>query len=183
MHCLNDCVWFLLVCEVVALGWRQLPAVEHCRSSRMSGWSLGYPSARTCGGCSGKKPYRIWLIIVDRSKDFVLISSSLDRFEGCFLQICPHPFSVPTQLCEQGCGGGDVGNELRDIINPSIESVQFFLALWSCPVHYGPDFLWCRVDAIILYHCNMCTCSGNGTQERAVQDPLCLVDLYLVYLI
>jgi len=31
--------------------------------------------------------------------------------------------------------------------------------------------------------CNMCTCSGNGTQERAVQDILCLVDLYLVYLI
>jgi len=24
---------------------------------------------------------------------------------------------------------------------------------------------------------NMCTCSGNGTQERAVQDLLCLVDL------
>ena len=32
-------------------------------------------------------------------------------------------------------------------------------------------------------HCNMCTCSGNSTQERAVQDLLCLVDLYLVYLI
>ena len=31
--------------------------------------------------------------------------------------------------------------------------------------------------------CNMCTCSGNGTQERAVQDLLSLVDLYLVYLI
>jgi len=31
--------------------------------------------------------------------------------------------------------------------------------------------------------CNMYTCSGNGTQEQAVQDPLCLVDLYLVYLI
>ena len=31
--------------------------------------------------------------------------------------------------------------------------------------------------------CNMCTCSGNGTQELAVQDLLCLVDLYLVYLI
>ena len=24
--------------------------------------------------------------------------------------------------------------------------------------------------------CNMCTCSGNGTQERAVQELLCLVD-------
>jgi len=24
--------------------------------------------------------------------------------------------------------------------------------------------------------CNMCTCSGNGTQERAVQDLLGLVD-------
>jgi len=34
-----------------------------------------------------------------------------------------------------------------------------------------------------LKTCNMCTCSGNGTQERAVQDLLCLVDLYLVYLI
>ena len=31
--------------------------------------------------------------------------------------------------------------------------------------------------------CNMCTCSSNGTQERAVQDLLSLVDLYLVYLI
>ena len=31
--------------------------------------------------------------------------------------------------------------------------------------------------------CNMCTCSGNRTQERAVQDLLCLIDLYLVYLI
>jgi len=29
----------------------------------------------------------------------------------------------------------------------------------------------------------MYTCSGNGTQEQAVQDLLCLVDLYLVYLI
>jgi len=34
-----------------------------------------------------------------------------------------------------------------------------------------------------LAGCNMCTCSGNCTQERAVQDLLCLVDLYLVYLI
>jgi len=34
-----------------------------------------------------------------------------------------------------------------------------------------------------MANCNMCTCSGNGTQERAVQDLLCLVDLYLVYLI
>ena len=31
--------------------------------------------------------------------------------------------------------------------------------------------------------CNMCTCSGNGTRERAVLDLLYLVDLYLVYLI
>jgi len=34
-----------------------------------------------------------------------------------------------------------------------------------------------------IQSCNMCTCSGNGTQERAVQDLLCLDDLYLVYLI
>jgi len=26
----------------------------------------------------------------------------------------------------------------------------------------------------------MCTCSSNGIQEQAVQDLLCLVDLYLV---
>ena len=32
-------------------------------------------------------------------------------------------------------------------------------------------------------NCNMCTCSGNSIQERAVQDLLYLVDLYLVYLI
>jgi len=31
--------------------------------------------------------------------------------------------------------------------------------------------------------CNMCTWSANGTQEWAVEDLLCLVDLYLVYLI
>jgi len=29
----------------------------------------------------------------------------------------------------------------------------------------------------------MGTSSGNGTQERAVLDLLCLLDLYLVYLI
>jgi len=34
-----------------------------------------------------------------------------------------------------------------------------------------------------IHTCNMCTCPGNGTQERAVQDLLCSVDLYLVYLI
>jgi len=34
-----------------------------------------------------------------------------------------------------------------------------------------------------LVKCNMSTCSGNGTQERLVQDLPCLVDLYLVYLI
>jgi len=78
--------------------------------------------------------------------------TSLDRFEGCFLQIRPQPFSVPTQFCEQGCDAGDIGNELRDIINNSIKSLQFFLALWPCPIHYGPDFLCCRVDAIIVYH-------------------------------
>jgi len=36
---------------------------------------------------------------------------------------------------------------------------------------------------LVICPCNMCTCSGNGTQERAVQDLLCLVDLYLDYLI
>jgi len=29
----------------------------------------------------------------------------------------------------------------------------------------------------------MGTCLGNSTQEQAVQDLLCLVDLYFVYLI
>jgi len=82
----------------------------------------------------------------------VLICSSLDRFEGGFLQIRPLPFSVSTQLCEWGCEGGDVGDELQDLFNHSIESLQFFLALWSCPVHYVPDFLWCGTDAIIVYH-------------------------------
>jgi len=28
--------------------------------------------------------------------------------------------------------------------------------------------------------CNMCTCFGNSTQERVVQDLLCLSDLDLV---
>jgi len=40
-----------------------------------------------------------------------------------------------------------------------------------------------RLLWLALAVCNMCTCSGNRTQEWAVQDLLCLVDLYLVYLI
>jgi len=36
---------------------------------------------------------------------------------------------------------------------------------------------------VVVDVCNMCTCSGNSTQERAVQDFLCLVYLYLAYLI
>ena len=151
-HSLNDCERFLLVCGVVAFGWRHLPAVEGCRSGCISCWSLAYPSARTCRRCISKKPYHIWLIIVDRSKDFVLIYSSFDRFEVCLLQIRPQSFSVPTQLCERGCDGRDMGNKVRDIINYSIKLLQFFLVLGSCPVYHGPDFLWCRVDAIIVYH-------------------------------
>jgi len=50
--------------------------------------------------------------------------------------------------------------------------VTFLRDMVTNPLHYGN-----------LHLCNMCTCSGNGTQERAVQDLLCLVDLYLVYLI
>ena len=48
-----------------------------------------------------------------------------------------------------------------------------------------PDFLamFPKVFVKEVPECNMCTCSGNGTQERAVQDLLCSVDLYLVYLI
>jgi len=89
---------------------------------------------------------------VDGSKDFGLIWSWLDWFEGCFPQIRPQQFIVPTQSRELGCNGGNVGNDLRDIINHSIESLQLFQALWSCPVYYFLDFLWCRVDAIIIYH-------------------------------
>jgi len=36
---------------------------------------------------------------------------------------------------------------------------------------------------VAVHSCEMCTYSGNGTQEGAVPDLLCLVDLYLVYLI
>jgi len=45
-----------------------------------------------------------------------------------------------------------MGNELRDIINHSIESGQFFLVHWYFPVHYDPGLLWCSVDAIIVDH-------------------------------
>jgi len=76
--------------------------------------------------------------------------SSLDCFEGCFLQIRPHLFSVPTQLCDWGFNGGNVGNKLRDIIKHSIQSLQFFLTIWSCPDHYAPAFLGYRVDAVII---------------------------------
>jgi len=79
---LNDCQPFLLVCRVVALSSHQLPAVERCRSGSISGWSLAYPSAGSCRGCIGKKPYHVWLIIVDRPEDFVLICSSLASFKG-----------------------------------------------------------------------------------------------------
>jgi len=82
----------------------------------------------------------------------VLICSSLDRFAGCFLQIRPQPFSFPTQVCERSSDCADVGNKLRDIINSSIESMQFFLAEWACAIHYGPDLPSCRLDAIIVYH-------------------------------
>ena len=150
-HSRNDCERFPLVGEVVALSWRQLPAVEHCRFGGISGWSLAHPSARTCRGCIGKKPYHICLVIVDRSKDFVLICISFDRFEGCFLQIRPQPLRVSTQLCKLGRDNGDVWNKVRDIINHSIESLQFVLVFRSCPVHYGLDFGCCRVDAIIVY--------------------------------
>ena len=47
----------------------------------------------------------------------------------------------------------------------------------------GAEAILRTVSSAIVAACNMCTCSGNGTQERAVQDLLCLVDLYLVYLI
>ena len=36
-------------------------------------------------------------------------------------------------------------------------------------------------DLYSIKDCNMCTCSCNSIQQRAVQDLLCLVDLYLVY--
>jgi len=52
------------------------------------------------------------------------------------------------QLCEPGRDGGNARNELPDIIHHSIESLQLFMVLWSCPALYGPDFLWCRVDAL-----------------------------------
>jgi len=45
------------------------------------------------------------------------------------------------------------------------------------------SFLGFPVRAIRVCACNMCTGSGNGTQEWAVEDLLSLVDLYLVYLI
>ena len=52
-------------------------------------------------------------------------------------------------------------------------------------IHIQQHFIREKVEEeeVRLEYCNMCTCSGNGTQERAVQDLLCLVDLYLVYLI
>ena len=47
--------------------------------------------------------------------------------------------------------------------------------------------LWALVESYLSlyqpYICNMRTSSGNRTQEGAVQDLLCLVDLYFVYLI
>jgi len=57
-----------------------------------------------------------------------------------------------------------------------------------CPDSGVPVYIWVfPVSSLsllfLLSGCNMCTYSGNGTQERAVQDLLCLVDLYSVYLI
>jgi len=105
----------------------------------------------------------------------VVICTTLDGFEGCWLQIGPQPFSVPTQRCERGCNGSDVGNQLRDMINHSIVSQPFFLALRSCPVHYGPDFLWCRLDAIIVCHVawdiELRVCYGAGQGGFSLARP------------
>jgi len=88
-----------------------------------------------------------------------------------------------------------------DVTGPSHSSGPDSLVNWDKDRHYSRAGLsWCRkkeVELLVLKvkspfrlriveesgWCNMCTCSGNGTQERAVQDLLCLVDLYLVYLI
>ena len=71
------------------------------------------------------------------------------------------------------------GRQVRSRLVTSSPPAVVTMGLYVLPLprcqrapHYHP-----------LRCCNMCTCSGNGTQERAVQDLLCLVDLYLVYLI
>ena len=61
-------------------------------------------------------------------------------------------------------------------------SCFFYIYLYNYFV-YPFSFIFFHLYFAIGSYCNMCTCSGNGTQERAVQDLLCLVDLYLVYLI
>src|ERR1700760_3053382 len=82
----------------------------------------------------------------------MILSCSLDRLESCFLQICPQPFCVPGELCEWGCNRRSMGHELRDIINHSIELLQFFLVIWSRPIHNASNFFWCWMDAFIVYH-------------------------------
>ena len=70
---------------------------------------------------------------------------------------------------------------IRVITMPRVTGVSGICVIVSpqC-VGYHKEYL---VSTALPSSCNMCTCSGNGTQERAVQDLLCLVDLYLVYLI
>jgi len=59
------------------------------------------------------------------------------------------------------------------------------LRVRCCPPEINPATarLPPSVQTPSLHLCNMCTCSSNGTQQRAVLYLLCSVDLYLAYLI
>jgi len=60
--------------------------------------------------------------------------------------------------------------------------MEFFCYIFFISYTHKPE-VYDFIPLIRYDLCNMYTCSGNSTQERAVQDLPCLVDLYLVYLI
>jgi len=81
----------------------------------------------------------------------------------------------PRPLSGAGPGKGPGARVFQGPVRPVMNSND----------HFIPGILYMNrmQDELEVPYCNMCTCSGNGTQEWAVHDLLCLVDLYLVYLI
>ena len=58
-------------------------------------------------------------------------------------------------------------NEKAEDSRDNVREEKHALKYHYCPT---PPLLGKAVE-----ECNMCACSGNSTQERAVQDLLCLV--------
>jgi len=95
-------------------------------------------------------------------------------FTPCTANDCPDDFCVPYDDEEY-----DSSSSEQHYFSTEDDSLQWHT---DESAEDSEDF-GIIVDFFRIRECKMCTCSGNGTQERAVQVLLCLVDLYLVYLI